>query len=85
MTEMVVCGDGGHNVPPALDSIVIRASTHNRRPLLVVDLDDRHHPRLRQWVRQRRVAYIERGWVVDSVDPATRVERFLAGRPKGVR
>ena len=72
-------------MPPALDNIVIRASMNIRRPLLVVDLDDRHHPRLRQWVRQRWVAYMERGWVVDSVGPATRVERFLAGRPKGAR
>ena len=83
--DVLVRGDGGQNVPPALDSIVIRASMSNRRPLLVVDLDDRHHPRLRQWARQRQTAYIERGWVVDSVGPTTRVERFLASRPEAAR
>jgi hypothetical protein len=83
--DVLVRADGGRHVPPALDGIVIRASTPDRRPLLVVDLDDRHHPRLRQWARQRRAAYRERGWVVDGGGPATRVERFLAGRPGGAR
>jgi hypothetical protein len=83
--DVLVRADGGRHVPPALDGIVIRASAPNRRPLLVVDVDDRHPPRLRQWARQRRAAYLERGWVVDGVGPATRVERFLADRPGGAR
>ena len=83
--DVLVRADGGRHVPPALDGIAIRASAHVRRPLLLVDLDDRHHPRLREWARRRRAAYRERGWVVGRVDPATRVERFLAGRPEGAR
>jgi hypothetical protein len=83
--DFLVRADGGQHVPPALDGTVIRASAPNRRPLLVVDVDDRHPPRLRQWARQRRAAYLERGWVVDSVGAAMRVEWFLASRPGGVR
>jgi hypothetical protein len=83
--DVLVRVDGGRHVPPALDGIVIRASTPDRRPLLVVDVDDRHPPRLRQWARQRRAACLERGWVVDGVGPDTRIERFLAGRPGGAR
>ena len=82
--DVLIRGDGGPHVPPALDGIVIRASVNIRRPLLVVDLDDRHHPRLRAWARRRRAAYRERGWVVGRypVRHDTRIERFL-GRPAG--
>jgi hypothetical protein len=83
--DVLVRADGGQHVPPALDGIVIRASTPNRRPLLVVDLDDRHPPRLRQWARQRRAAYLERGWVVSDGEQNTPIARFLAGRPGGAR
>jgi hypothetical protein len=83
--DVLIRADGGQHVPPALDNIVIRASTPNRRPLLVVDVDDRHHPRLRQWARQRRIAYLERGWVVGDGEQNTPIARFLAGRPKGAR
>jgi hypothetical protein len=83
--DVLIRADGGQHVPPALDGIAIRASAHNRRPLLVVDVDDRHPPQLRQWARQRRAAYLERGWVVDDGGQNTPIARFLAGRPKGAR
>ncbi len=83
--DVLVRADGGTHVPPALDNIVVRASVQIRRPLVIVDIGDRHHPRLRQWSRQRRAAYVERGWIVDGVGPATTVERFLASRPEGAR
>jgi hypothetical protein len=83
--DVLVRADGGLHVPPALDGIVIRALTPDRRSLLVVDFDDRRHPRLWEWARRRRAAYMDRGWAVDSVAPATRVERFLASRPGGAR
>jgi hypothetical protein len=83
--DVLVRADGGQHVPPALDSIGIRASVQIRRPLLVVDIDDRHHPRLRQWAHQRRAAYMERGWIVGDAGQDTPIARFLAGRPKGAR
>jgi hypothetical protein len=82
--DVLVRADGGQYVPPALDDIVIRASTPNRR-LVVVDVDDRHPPRLRQWARQRQAAYLERGWVAGDGEQNTPIARFLAGRPKGAR
>jgi hypothetical protein len=52
--------------------------------LLLIDLDDRHHPVLRRWSRQRWIAYAQQGWYSPGVDPAqARIERFLANRPKG--
>ena len=83
--DVLVRADGGQHVPPTLDGIVIRASMNIRRPLLVVDLYDRHQPRLRQWARQRRAAYIERGWIVGDGGQDTPIARFLAGRPEGAR
>ena len=85
LLDVLVRADGGKHVPPALDGIGIRASVHIIRPLLVVDIGDRHHPRLRQWARQRRAAYMERGWIVGDAGQDTPIARFLAGRPKGAR
>jgi hypothetical protein len=51
---------------------------------LLVDFDDRHHPLLRRWARERREAYAERGWYDVGADPVQkRVEAFVAGRPGG--
>jgi hypothetical protein len=83
--DVLVRADGGQHVPPALDGIVIRASAPNHRPLLVIDVDDRYPPRLRQWARQRRATYLERGWVVGDGEQNMPIARFLAGRPKGAR
>jgi hypothetical protein len=52
------------------------------RKCLLVDLDDRCHPLLRRWSRQRWAAYAEQGWFPTGVDPEqARVEQFLATRP----
>jgi hypothetical protein len=83
--DVLVRADGGQHVPPALCTVAIRADGAGVVPLLVVDLDDRHHPRLREWARRRRVAYMERGWVVGDGGQDTPIARFLAGRPEGAR
>jgi hypothetical protein len=52
--------------------------------LLLIDLDDRHHPLLRRWSRQRRGLYAQRGWFAPGMDPfQARVQQFLANRPGG--
>jgi hypothetical protein len=83
--DVLVRGDGGPHVPPALCTLAIRADGAGVIPLLVVDLDDRHHPRLREWARRRRIAYMELGWVVGDGGQNTPIARFLASRPGGER
>jgi hypothetical protein len=88
--DVLVRADGGVGllpVPPSsLGQIVFR---ENNLPeplragarLLLVDIEDRHHPLLRRRSQQRRAAYAQRGWYAPDVDPVqARVERFLTDR-----
>jgi hypothetical protein len=80
---VVVRADGGTGLPFAPGQLV-RANASPPRPLLLLDVEDRHHLLLRRWARRRHNAYRERGWFAPGVDPArARVEHFLATRPKG--
>ena len=56
-----------------------RITTHwTEGPLLLFDIEDRHHPQLRRWVRQRRAAYQAAEWTPVGIDPAqARIDRFL--------
>jgi hypothetical protein len=81
--DAVVRADGGTGLAPLPGEDIPHGGTCCPRPLLLVDLDDRHHPELRRRARRRREAYAARGWFGPGVDPArARVERFLAGRPE---
>jgi hypothetical protein len=76
--------DGGTGLPPLAPEQLIEPDDGPARPLLLLDFDDRGHPVLRRWARERREAYAERGWYGVGVDPIqARVEAFLAGRPGG--
>jgi hypothetical protein len=88
--EVLIRADGGVGllpVPPSsLGQIVFR---ENNLPeplqadarLLLVDIEDRHHPLLRRRSRQRQPAYAGRGWYAPGVDPVqARVEQFLTNR-----
>lgn len=81
----LVRADGGVGLPDFLEQALIEPAADVPSPLLLIDFHDRHHPLLRRWSRRRQEAYAERGWFAPGVDPIqTRVERFLATRPKGV-
>lgn len=84
VVDVVVRADGGVGVPHGLASVPT-AGVDGVRPLLVVDLADRHHPELRRRSRARRDAYAGLGWAVDGVAPPAAVERFLSSRPGGCR
>jgi hypothetical protein len=77
--DALIRADGSTHLPEALATRLITAQ-RDRRPLVLVDLDDRHHPVLRRGSRARRAAYVERGWTVDGIQPPTAIERFLATR-----
>jgi hypothetical protein len=79
---VIWAGGGGHlpAVPP--DQLICPAA--ETRPLLLVDLDDKHHAHLRAASRQRREAYWAAGWFPVGMLPMIgRIRRFLAGRPGG--
>jgi hypothetical protein len=88
--DVLVRADGGVGLlpvtPSTLGKIVFR---ENNLPeplqagarLLLVDIEDRHHPLLRRRSRQRRAAYAQRGWYAPGVDAVqARIDQFLVDR-----
>ena len=88
--DVVIRADGGVGLPPLMEQATGTPIIYgiNNLPdqiiprLMLVDFDDRHHPILRRWSRQRWAAYAEQGWYAPGTDPVQeRVARFLATRP----
>jgi hypothetical protein len=79
--EAIVFGKNNiatNRAPDPIDNYM--GQTEHR--LLLIDFDDKHHPLLRKWSRNRWSAYAEKGWFGLGVDPVeARVERFLSSRP----
>jgi hypothetical protein len=79
--DVIIRADGGCGIPGVLEQAIMASTV--TKPLLLVDLTDKHHPQLRRWTRQRRKLYAEYGWPGPGVDPVeARIEHFLAQRPK---
>jgi hypothetical protein len=85
--SVLVRADGGVGLPPLAPAQLIERDDAPDRPLVLLDFQDGHHPELRRRARQRREAYLERGWFAPGVDPVqARAEQFLASRPaEGLR
>src|SRR5262245_10296919 len=80
---VLVRADGGAGLPPLGPGQLVEPDEGPARPLLLIDLHDRHHPALRRQSRRRQDAYADRGWFAPGVEPVqARAERFLAGRPR---
>jgi hypothetical protein len=78
----IVRADAGAALPPIPYEKLVEPNDGPRRPLLLIDMDDRH-PLLRKPSQRRRQAYDERGWFAPGVCPAQRrAEMFLASRGK---
>ena len=76
--EMLIRADGGIGLPAIPESSYVVANDVQHR-LLLVDMNDRHHPRLRQRSRQRTECYAQEGWYAPGANPvAERVQEFLA-------
>ena len=82
--DVLIRADGGAGLPSPLASITVGANDE-ARPLLLVDLADRHHPVLRRRGRARKDAYAAAGWPIDGIPAPDALESFLASRPKGGR
>jgi hypothetical protein len=79
--DVLVRADGGTGLPALSEAHLIERHSQAPRPLLLVDLDDRHHRLLRRRSRQRQEAYLERGWFPVGMAPHhVRAALFLASR-----
>jgi hypothetical protein len=71
--DVLIRADGGTGALPLAPAALETASGWPSKPLLVVDVDDRHHPELRRRSRARQRAYRDLGWLPvgqDQVDVA---------------
>ncbi|MDB5306081.1 MAG: hypothetical protein JWO38_283 [Gemmataceae bacterium] len=77
----IVRADAGTGLPPLPPGRL--GAEFPAPPLRLVDLDGDSHPLLRRAARQRRAAYVGRGWFAPGVDPVEgRAARFLGTRPR---
>lgn len=80
--DVLLRADGGMGLPPLPDGDLIHPVAESPQPLVLIDIYDKHHPRLRSWAEKREAAYAERGWWPVGVGPVeARVEHFLKTRP----
>lgn len=63
--DVLIRADGGSGLPPFPPKYFDARDGCGDR-LVLVDVDDRHHPHLRQRSQGRRAAYMDRGWSVDG-------------------
>ena len=76
--DVLVWAGAGKHIPP-LPAKMLISSQAQARGLLLVDFQDRHHPKLRRWSRLRREACLDAGWIGPGSDPVqARIGRFLA-------
>src|SRR5262249_12857037 len=79
---VVIQAEGGVGLPPLSMAQLAEPDQDPLRPLLLIDLIDRHHRELYRQSLRRQEAYAERGWFAVGVDPVQgRIEHFLATRP----
>jgi len=80
--DILVRADGGTGLPPLPVPWLAVPNGHDRR-LLLVDADDRHHPVLRRWSRERRLAYRAAGWTVAGEPRPSPLDQLLACQQEG--
>jgi hypothetical protein len=85
VVDVLVRADGGAGLPP-LPPGALDVPASRERPLLLIDCDDRHHPRLRTHARRRREAYVARGWARcgTNISEAAALRFLLGRRERGV-
>ena len=80
--SILIRADGGLGLPRLPQKLLTAPSGHPMPRLLLIDVADRHHPKLRKWSRYRREAYASANWNLLDAEPLTPLERFLATRPE---
>jgi hypothetical protein len=74
--DVMIWAGGGSSCPLAQTRLLCPVDRPRR--LLLIDVDDRHHPQLRRWSRARRKTYEERDWYPPGVTALTgRIQRYL--------
>jgi hypothetical protein len=83
--DVLIRADAGSSLLPMADATLVEHNAKPERPLLLVDIDDRHGS-LSSASQQRRDAYVERGWFPAGVNPfEARVRLFAEHRARGPR
>jgi hypothetical protein len=81
--DVLVRADAGNSLLPMADATLVEHNAKPERPLLLVDIDDRHGS-LSSASQERGDAYLERGWFPAGVDPVkARVCLFAEHRAGG--
>jgi retron-type reverse transcriptase len=63
--DVLIRADAGPGLPP-IPSDALVAKDGTEYDLVVIDIEERHHPILRQRSKRRMAAYQKRGWLEDS-------------------
>jgi hypothetical protein len=84
--DVIIRADGGSGLLEIPSEELELPNDQPVRPLVLIDVVDRHQPQLRAMSMRRWAAYRRRGWYEVGVDPVqARINEFLARRPKGGR
>lgn len=78
--DVLILANGGEGMPPGLHADALQA-LRDYRELLLIDIDDRHHPELRRQSRQRLRHYARAGWAIGA-DDRNGLAGFLLTRPE---
>jgi hypothetical protein len=79
--DLLIRADGGTGHLSLPEDYQIVANDDGSR-LVLIDFEDRHHPVLAKWSRQRRNAYIAAGWNVAGRAAPSAMDLFVAQRPE---
>ncbi|WP_146502864.1 hypothetical protein [Rubinisphaera italica] len=64
---ILIRADAGTGLPPVSPDYLVSGDMVPAS-LTIIDVNDRHHPHLRQHSKWRRISYQKRGWKVDGCD-----------------
>jgi hypothetical protein len=80
--DVLLWAGGGPTAPPLPANRMAVPECRDRR-LIIVDVDDKHHPLLAKWSRRRRRDYEANGWHAPGVNPIeAAVRRFYADQER---
>ena len=80
--DVLIRADGGMGLPALPGAYRMMPNDDDDARLLLIDFEDRHHPVLRRWSRQRRVAYMHADWTILGAGAPSLMDRFVAERPE---
>jgi hypothetical protein len=80
--DIIIRADGAAGLPRLPQKLLTAPSDRPLPRLLLIDMADKHHPKLRRWSRCRREAYATADWNLLDAESMTPLEHFLSTRPE---